>query len=112
MAELSAAWTAEASEPAAMSAVVASAAGRLRARFDALRGPRGALAVGSPQEVAEQIVLEHELFGHGRFLVQISVGPLAHADALRAIELLGGEVAPLVREELARRAPAAARQLR
>jgi len=75
-----------------------------RPQFDQLRSPRGALVVGSPQEVAEKILFQHELFGHDRFLAQMSVGTLPHAQALRAIELLGTEVAPVVRDEVARRA--------
>jgi probable LLM family oxidoreductase len=71
-----------------------------RGEFDELRSPRGALAVGSPEEVAEKILFEHELFGHDRFLAQISVGSLPHEQALRAIELFGTEVAPLVRAGL------------
>jgi probable LLM family oxidoreductase len=78
-----------------------------RDQYDALRGPRGALVVGSPQEVAEKILFQHELFGHERFLGQISVGPMAHADVMRAIELFGTQVAPVVREEVARRAAGA-----
>jgi probable LLM family oxidoreductase len=74
-----------------------------RAEFDALRDPRGALLVGSPEEVVEKILFEHDLFGHQRFLAQISVGTLPHAKVMRAIELLGTEVAPAVREEVARR---------
>jgi alkanesulfonate monooxygenase SsuD/methylene tetrahydromethanopterin reductase-like flavin-dependent oxidoreductase (luciferase family) len=74
-----------------------------RREFDQLRSPLGALAVGSPEEVAEKILFEHELFGHDRFLAQISVGSLPHEQALRAIELFGTEVAPRVREALARR---------
>jgi probable LLM family oxidoreductase len=80
-----------------------------RQQFDALRSPRGALLVGSPDEVVEKILFEHEIFGHQRFLAQISVGPLPHDKVMRAIELLGTKVAPVVREEIARReAPAAA----
>jgi probable LLM family oxidoreductase len=74
-----------------------------RPQFDAARGPRGHLLVGSPEEVAEKILLHQELFGHQRFLMQASVGTVAHRDVLRSIELLGTEVVPLVREELARR---------
>jgi len=74
-----------------------------RQSFDALCSPRGALVVGSPQEVIEKILVQHEIFGHNRFLAQISVGTLPHAKALRAIELLGAEVAPAVRTEIARR---------
>ena len=70
------------------------------AQFEALCGPRGALLVGSPDEVVEKILFEHELFGHQRFLAQISVGPLPHAQVLRALELLGARVAPAVRKAL------------
>ena len=71
-----------------------------RADFEALRGPRGALLVGSPREVVDKILYEHELFGHSRFLAQISIGDLPHAQAMKAIELLGTEVAPEVRRAL------------
>ena len=64
--------------------------------------------VGSPEEVVQKILFQHELFGHTRYLAQISVGDLPHAQAMRAIELLGTEVAPAVRAEVARREPAAA----
>jgi probable LLM family oxidoreductase len=76
-----------------------------RQQFEQLRSLRGALVVGSPQEVVEKILFQHELFGHGRFLAQVSVGHLPHAKAMRAIELLGTEVAPAVRAELRRRSP-------
>src|SRR3954452_5759392 len=72
-----------------------------RPQFDALRAPEGALLVGSPHEVADKIVAQHELFGHDRFLAQIALGNLPHDKAIRAIELFGTEVAPLVRERLA-----------
>ena len=75
----------------------------MRPTFDALRSRRGALVVGSPDEVAAKILFQHELFGHDRFLAQISVGNLPHHQVLRAIELLGTEVAPVVRAEVERR---------
>ena len=71
-----------------------------REQFEALCSPRGALLVGSPAEVAEKILFEHELFGHQRFLAQISVGPVPHANVRRAIELFGTAVAPAVRAAL------------
>jgi probable LLM family oxidoreductase len=74
-----------------------------RHQFEALRSPDGALVVGSPDEVAEKILAQHELFHHDRFLAQMSVGTIPHASVLRSIELFGTEVAPLVRAEVARR---------
>ena len=79
-----------------------------REQYDALRSPRGALAVGTPEQVAEKLLWEHELFGHDRYLAQISVGAVAHADVMRAIELFGTEVAPVVRAEVERRSRSAA----
>jgi probable LLM family oxidoreductase len=60
-------------------------------------------AVGSPEKVAEKLLLQHEVFGHQRVMMQLAVGPLPHADVMRAIELLGTKTAPLVRAEVARR---------
>ena len=81
-----------------------------RPDFDAMLTRRGALFVGGPEQVVEKLLFQHELFGHDRFLLQMSVGTMPHAGVLRSIELLGTEVAPIVRAEVARRAgePAAA----
>lgn len=72
-----------------------------RERFEAELGPRGALLVGDPQEVIDKILFEHELFGHQRFLMQVSVGTMPHEKVMRSIELLGSVVAPAVRAALA-----------
>jgi len=73
-----------------------------REQFEMGREPRGALVVGNPEEVAEKILFEYELFGHQRFMAQISVGAIAHEKVMRAIEMFGTEVAPAVRKELSR----------
>jgi alkanesulfonate monooxygenase SsuD/methylene tetrahydromethanopterin reductase-like flavin-dependent oxidoreductase (luciferase family) len=79
-----------------------------RDHYDALLGPRGSLLVGSPQQVIDKILYEHELFGNERFLAQLSVGTMRHSSMMRAIELLGTEVAPAVRREVSKPvAPAA-----
>ena len=80
-----------------------------REQFDQARSSRGSLVVGTAQEVADKILFEHELFGNQRFLCQMSVGNLSHDKALRAIELLGTEVAPVVRAEVERREAVARR---
>jgi probable LLM family oxidoreductase len=69
-------------------------------QFEASRTIRGANFVGSPQEIVEKILFQHEIFQHDRFLMQMSVGTLPHADVMRSIELLGTEVAPAVRAAL------------
>jgi len=74
--------------------------------YEALRSPRGALAVGTPEQVAEKILFEHELFGNDRYVGQMSVGAVAHADVMRSIELFGTQVAPVVRAEVEKRSSA------
>ncbi len=68
-----------------------------RAHFDELRAPSGSLAVGSPTQVSEKLSAVSELLGLDRIMLHLSVGTMPHADVMRAIELLGGEVAPAVR---------------
>ena len=65
-----------------------------RPSFDALRTLRGALVVGSPEQVVEKILFQHSIFGHDRFLAQMSVGSLEHAKVLldRAPRDRGGAV--------------------
>ncbi|WP_026554570.1 LLM class flavin-dependent oxidoreductase [Arthrobacter sp. 35W] len=76
-------------------------AGRLdRAGFDSWAGPRGALFAGSPAEIVDKILWEHELLGHSRFLAQVGLGGLSQAQTLRSIELLATEVLPVVRAAL------------
>jgi probable LLM family oxidoreductase len=69
-----------------------------RQHYDASISPKGALLVGSPQQVIDKILYEHELFGHTRFLAQMSLGAMPHDKILHAIELLGTIVAPAIRK--------------
>ena len=80
-----------------------SARGHLLPRdaFDAWAAPRGALFAGSPQEVIDKILWEHEVLGHDRFLAQIGLGGLPFSDTARSIELLATEVLPTVRRATA-----------
>lgn len=71
-----------------------------REQFEFMRSPSGALLVGSPQQVIDKILYEHELFGNTRFMVQFSVGTLPHKQMMHAIELFGNVVAPAVRKAL------------
>ena len=69
-----------------------------RQQFDASTSPNGALLVGSPQQVIDKILYEHELFGHTRFLAQMSIGAMPNDKVLHAIELLGTKVAPEIKK--------------
>jgi probable LLM family oxidoreductase len=73
-----------------------------RPQFDAQCSHLGALLVGGPQAVAEKIIAEHRsLGGISRLTVLLDNRVLTHAQIMRAIELLGTEVAPLVKKEVA-----------
>lgn len=71
-----------------------------RQQFDAARGPRGALFVGSPAEMTDKILAAHEIFRFDRFLIQMAIGVMDHVKLMKAVEILGTRVAPEVRKAL------------
>jgi probable LLM family oxidoreductase len=71
-----------------------------RKQFEASRTLRGANVVGSPQQVIDKILFQHEIFGHDRFLLQMSVGSIPHKKLLHSIELFATEVMPAVNKAL------------
>jgi len=71
-----------------------------RASFDTWAAPGGALFAGSPAEIVDKILWEHELLGHTRFLAQNGLGGVPQAETLRSIELLATDVLPAVRAAL------------
>ncbi|WP_449538714.1 LLM class flavin-dependent oxidoreductase [Ferdinandcohnia sp. Marseille-Q9671] len=70
--------------------------------FDYARSFEGALYVGDPQFVADKIIHLRKNVGVTRFMLHCPVGTMPHEDVMRSIELLGKEVAPRVREEVAK----------
>jgi probable LLM family oxidoreductase len=73
-----------------------------RGSFDMARTLEGALYVGDPKTVAEKIIYLRKNVGITRFMLHVPVGSMPHDDVMRAIELLGKEVAPIVRSEVAK----------
>ncbi|CAN7669409.1 Atu2307/SP_0267 family LLM class monooxygenase [Paenibacillus sp. LjRoot56] len=73
-----------------------------RASFDAASSLEGALYVGDSETVANKIIHMYKHLGFSRFFLHLPVGTMPHEDVMKAIELLGTEVAPRVREEVAR----------
>ncbi|WP_182104234.1 LLM class flavin-dependent oxidoreductase [Niallia taxi] len=72
-----------------------------RASFDAARSFEGAVYVGDPRTVADKIIHLRKHVGVTRFMLHVPVGSMPHEDVMKAIELLGKEVAPIVRSEVA-----------
>ena len=73
-----------------------------RSDFDYMASPETGLFVGSPQQIIEKILHQHELFGHQRFIAQMDIGGLPFSKVAASIEMLATEVAPIVRRETAR----------
>ena len=68
-----------------------------RGQYDSLLGPMGALVVGGPATVAAKIAhYDKALGGISRLSFQMSVAGLGHAKLMRAIELAGSQVKPML----------------
>ena len=72
-----------------------------RSDYEQLASRQGALFVGSPQQIVDKILYEHQLFRHQRFMAQIDIGGLLYPMVAEVIELFATEVAPVVRCETA-----------
>jgi len=64
---------------------------------------QGSDFVGSPDEIIEKILYQHDIFKHQRFLIYMGNNAIEHKKMMRAVELFGTKVAPEVRKEIARR---------
>ncbi|MFC5603801.1 LLM class flavin-dependent oxidoreductase [Sporosarcina koreensis] len=71
-----------------------------RDTFEAASSLEGAMYVGDAATVAEKIIFLRKNVGVERFMLHVPVGSMPHEDVMRAIELLGTEVAPIVRAEI------------
>lgn len=70
-----------------------------RGHFDAQNGPRGALLIGGPEEIAEKIIRHSQaLGGISRFTFQMDNAALPHEKLMRSIELIGTKVKKFVNE--------------
>jgi probable LLM family oxidoreductase len=70
-----------------------------RAQFEAMAGPEGAFLIGEPRTVAAKMLQASEaLGGVSRITFQMSTASLETSAMKRSIELLGTEVAPIIRQ--------------
>lgn len=74
-----------------------------RQQAEQMKELRGAHFVGNPAQIIEKILFQHEIFGHQRFLIYLGYNTIEHKKMMRAVELLGTQVAPVVRAEIAKR---------
>jgi probable LLM family oxidoreductase len=71
-----------------------------RAKFDAQRGPTGAYLIGNAETVIEKILYFNKVLGGiSRLTFQMGVSTLSQEKMRRAIEILGTQVAPVIRQD-------------
>lgn len=71
-----------------------------RISYDMQTAPKGGIYAGTPEQVAEKILLTREHMGHDRHILQMDLASVPQKDVLKSIELLGTEVKPLIEAEL------------
>ncbi len=69
-------------------------------QFEYLRSS-GPLVVGDVQQAVDKIMGQYELFKNTRFVAQLVTGHIPHKSVLKAIELFGTKIAPVIHKELA-----------
>lgn len=60
--------------------------------------PHNVMNIGSPQEIIEKILYQHEVFGHQRYIAQIDFGGVPFERLIKNIELIGTEILPAIRK--------------
>lgn len=65
--------------------------------------PRNVMNIGSPQEIIEKILYQHELFGHQRYIAQMDFGGVPFEKVMKNIELIGEEILPAIKKYTARK---------
>lgn len=64
--------------------------------------PRSIVNVGSPQEIIEKILHQHEVFGHQRYIAQLDFGGMPYEKVMKQIEIMGTEIIPAVKKYTAK----------
>ena len=61
---------------------------------------RNVMNIGSPEQIVEKILYQHELFNHQRYIAQLDFGGIPHDRIMKNIEVLGTKIMPEVRKHL------------
>lgn len=65
--------------------------------------PHNIMNIGSPQEIIEKILYQHEVFGHQRYIAQIDFGGVPFDRLMKNIELIGTEILPAIKKYTAKK---------
>ncbi|WP_047982276.1 LLM class flavin-dependent oxidoreductase [Ornithinibacillus contaminans] len=63
---------------------------------------RDVINVGSPQQIIEKILYQHEVFGHQRYIAQMDFGGVPMDKLKQNIELIGTEILPAIKKYTAK----------
>ncbi|SET96279.1 Flavin-dependent oxidoreductase, luciferase family (includes alkanesulfonate monooxygenase SsuD and methylene tetrahydromethanopterin reductase) [Salinibacillus kushneri] len=63
---------------------------------------RNIMNVGSPQEIIEKILYQHEQFGHQRYIAQIDFGGMPFDKLQKNLEIIGTEIIPAIKKYTAK----------
>lgn len=60
--------------------------------------PHDVMNIGSPQQIIEKILYQHEVFGHQRYIAQMDFGGVPYEKLVKNIELIGNEILPAIKK--------------
>lgn len=64
--------------------------------------PHNVMNIGSPQQIIEKILYQHEVFGHQRYIGQMDFGGVPFEKLMKNIELIGTEILPAIKKYTAK----------
>lgn len=64
--------------------------------------PHNVMNIGSPQQIIEKILYQHEVFGHQRYIGQMDFGGVPFDKLMKNIELIGNEILPAIKKYTAK----------
>ncbi|SDN88465.1 LLM class flavin-dependent oxidoreductase [Alkalicoccus daliensis] len=60
--------------------------------------PHNIMNIGSPKQIIEKILHQHEVFGHQRYIAQIDFGGMPMDNIKKNLDLIGSEILPAVKK--------------
>lgn len=60
--------------------------------------PYNIMNIGSPQQIIEKILYQHELYGHQRYIAQMDFGGVPFDKVMKNIEIIGTEILPAIKK--------------
>ncbi len=71
-------------------------------QFAQAQDTRSVMNIGSPQQIIEKILYQHETFDHQRYIAQMDFGGVPFDKLMKNIELIGNEILPAVKKYTAK----------